>query len=114
MTGEGERNVQWVELEPQGKGYLLKEALITEEQLGSHCRMFSRVILKPGCELGYHKHQDETETYYILSGKGTYNDNGTKIPVVTGDVTFCDSGSSHGIENTGNEDLCFIALILEK
>ena len=75
--------------------------------------MFSRVTLEPGSDLGYHEHHGETETYYLLEGKGVYNDDGSLIPVEAGDVTFCEDGHGHGVENTGDTDLVFIALILK-
>lgn len=92
----------------------MKEALITGEELGQHCKMFSKVTLCPGCELGHHEHHGETETYYILSGKGIYDDNGREIPAEPGDVFFCKDGDGHGIKNEGTEDLTFVALILKK
>ena len=65
----------------------------------------------PGCSLGYHEHHGESETYYIIKGQGEYDDNGTKRPVTVGDKTFTPDGCGHGIANTGDEDLVFMALI---
>lgn len=96
-----------------GAGYITKEGLITPEQLGEHCRMFSRVTLKPNCEIGHHDHHGEAETYYILSGKGMYEEDGVSIDVEAGDVTYCADGHGHGIKNTGDEELAMVALILK-
>ncbi len=74
--------------------------------------MYARAILVPGGEVFYHQHEGESESYYILSGKGIYNDNGTEMEVEAGDITFTPSGGSHGIKNEGEEDLHFIALIV--
>ncbi|MDD3746500.1 MAG: cupin domain-containing protein [Anaerostipes sp.] len=60
----------------------------------------------------YHVHENEGEAYHILSGKGLYDDNGTKYEVEAGDTTYTMSGQGHGIENIGNEDLVIIPLIL--
>lgn len=114
MTKKGERKVEYVEKVNGGAGHIQKEALITGEELGEHCKMFSQVTLKPFCELGHHEHYDETETYYILSGNGMYEDDGKAIPAEPGDVFFCNDGCGHGIKNTGLEDLVFVALILKK
>ena len=57
------------------------------------------------------KHHGESETYYIIKGQGEYDDNGTKRPVTVGDKTFTPDGCGHGIANTGDEDLVFMALI---
>ncbi|HAX51741.1 cupin domain-containing protein [Muricomes intestini] len=113
MTKAGERKVETVERANGGAGFIMKEALLTPEQLGSHCGMFSQVTLKPNCELGYHEHHGETETYYILSGRGMYDDDGKAVPIGAGDVLFCEDGKGHGAKNTGNEDLVFVALILK-
>ena len=40
------------------------------------------------------------------------NDNGTKYEVHPGDTTFTCDGAGHAIENIGDEDLVFMALIL--
>ncbi len=77
-------------------------------------RVFSHLHLKPGCEVGWHVHQGDGETYYILRGRGLYNDNGTEVEVGPGDVTFVDSGEGHALLNNGEEELEAIALILFK
>ena len=64
--------------------------------------------------LSFHEHHGETETYYILSGEGSYNDGEKSFPVKTGDVTFCPDGSGHALDNTGDTDLVFMALIIKK
>ena len=114
MTKHSEREIIRAEHVNGGAGHLLKEALILPEQMGEHCSMFSRVTLEAGCALGYHEHHGETETYYILSGNGIYNDNGTDVEVEAGDVTFCEDGCGHGLRNCGDDDLSFVALILKK
>ena len=89
MTKKSERQPIKAENVAGGAGYILKEELIKGEQLGAYCKMFNEVTLKPGCEIGYHEHHGETETYYLTKGAGIYNDNGKEYPVEVGDVTFC-------------------------
>ncbi len=112
MTRAEERTIVKAEHVNGGAGYILKEALLQKEELGEHCRMFTRVTIPARCGLGYHEHHGETETYYILSGRGVYNDNGTEVPAEAGDVFFCKSSAGHGLVNTGDYDLSFVALIL--
>ena len=114
MTRAGEREVVKVEHVNGGAGFIMKEGLLNQGELGEHCKMFSKVTLPPYCELGHHEHHGETETYYILSGNGMYDDNGKALPAAAGDVFFCKDGDGHGIKNTGAEDLTFVALILKK
>ena len=74
---------------------------------------FALARLKVGEEVELHKHEGECEYYYIISGKGIYNDNGKMADICPGAVTFTPSGESHGIKNTGDEMLEFIALIIK-
>lgn len=95
-----------------GKGHILIKRLLGEKELNGKCGLYAEVTIEPGCSLGYHEHHNESETYYILSGVGNYNDNGTVRPVQAGDVTFTPDGCGHGLENTGDTDLVFMALII--
>ena len=113
MTSKGERTVSKREKMAGGEGYTLIEQLLSDKQRGPGCRMFSEVTLEPGCSLGCHEHHGESETYYILSGEGLYQDNDRQYPVKTGDVTYCADGGAHGLQNTGDSDLKSIALILK-
>ena len=97
-----------------GKGHVLIKHILGEKEMNGKCGLYAEVTLEPGCSLGYHEHHGETETYYILSGEGIYEDNGTKIPAKPGDVFFCKDGDGHGIRNDGEEDVVFAALILKK
>lgn len=95
-----------------GKGHVLIKHLLDAEQMKRSARMYAEVTLEPGCEIGFHKHTNESETYYVLAGSGDYNDNGTIRKVGVGDVTFTPNGFSHGLLNTGTENLVIMALIL--
>ncbi|MBB5336787.1 cupin domain-containing protein [Pectinatus brassicae] len=95
-----------------GKGHILIEHLITPAEMKDKCQMFAKVTLEPHCSLGYHQHVGNNETYHIIEGTGLYNDNGKEITVQSGDTTFCPDGEYHGIENTGDSNLVFMALII--
>ncbi len=90
----------------------VRNLLNNAEELNGKGRVFAHTTLNPGSGIGFHIHNGESETYYILSGEGEYNDNGTLCSVVAGDVTHTPSGEGHGIRNTGVQPLEFIALIL--
>lgn len=96
-----------------GKGEVVKKHILGAAELNDKTRMFAEITLAPGCSIGRHEHRGESETYYILAGAGTYDDNGARRRVSAGDVTFTPSGKWHGLENTGTENLVFIALILK-
>ena len=85
-----------------------------DEEMYGKGRVFRHLSLAPGCGIGWHVHKGDGETYYILKGRGLYNDNGVETEVGPGDVTFVDSGEGHALLNNGEEELEAIALILYK
>jgi len=82
------------------------------EEMHGKGRVFNHLFLAPGCEVGWHVHHGDGETYYILRGRGEYSDNGTIVPVGPGDVTYVGDGEGHSLKNTGTEPLEAVALIL--
>ena len=95
-----------------GNGFVKSKPLLATEEFLGKGRLFAHNIIPPGSSLGFHKHEGDFETYYILCGEGTVNDNGVLKPVKAGDLVYTAPGESHGMENTGTEDLEYIALIL--
>jgi mannose-6-phosphate isomerase-like protein (cupin superfamily) len=77
-----------------------------------NARMFAEITLNPGCSIGYHKHESETEYYFIVSGTGTVNDDGKEVAVNPGDSVITGNGASHSIKNTGSAPLVFHAVIV--
>lgn len=73
---------------------------------------FRKRVLQPGSAIGYHL-QKEDEIYYILSGKGIMQMNGETFAVEAGDAILTRPGSSHGLQQTGAEDLV-ILIVYEK
>lgn len=104
--------VERVENMAGGQGHTIIKRLLDEKQLNGKCRLYAEVTLEPGCSLGYHEHHGESETYYIISGKGIYSDNGNLRMVGPGDVTFTPDNCGHGLTNSGDENLVFMALII--
>lgn len=99
-------------LNSEGKEKMLKTNLADFDGWDPKVRLFSLIEVKHGEEVDFHTHIGESETFFILSGKGVYNDNGNKVEVTPGMVTFTPSGEGHSIKNTGDEKLVFIALIV--
>lgn len=76
------------------------------------CRVFSEITLHPGCEIGYHKHEKEFEIYHVLKGVGTLKDDDVDYIFKAGDTHCCYDGSSHGVVNTGIEDMIILAIVM--
>lgn len=94
-----------------GTGTIEKEILMDPSAFQGNNDLFAQITLHPGCAVPVHQHLGNNETYYLLQGEGEYTDEDKKLNVKAGDVTFCADGGTHGLKNTGKEDLVFIALI---
>ncbi len=97
----------------EGFGEITVRSLLNgPEEMAQKGRVFAHTTVWPHAGIGYHVHHGDSETYYILSGTGRYNDNGTVTIVHAGDVTYTAPGEGHGIEAIGDEPVEMIALIL--
>lgn len=97
-----------------GKGELHFEDWLLPEEAKGHGRVFGKVVIPPGCSIGYHQHQGEFEAFLVLEGKGLVNDNGEETVLYAGDMNLCKEGDYHGIENIGEDNLVLQALIMNQ
>lgn len=95
-----------------GNGMVQMKVLATAEEMYNNARLFNHVTIQPGCSIGYHAHDHETEFYYILSGQPVFNDNGTEVTLHPGDITKTGYGQSHSMENRGDAPVELLALII--
>ena len=86
--------------------------LTDRDGLYGHGRLFAHITVDPGCSIGYHAHNHETEFYYILKGDAVFNDNGQEVQVHPGDICSTGYGQSHSLENRSTEPVELIALIV--
>ncbi len=86
--------------------------IVSKEHLPAKTRLFSLITLEKGCSIGKHEHNGESEIYYVLSGEGEINDNGTIRRFAKGDCAVCNSGKYHAVSNSNDEPLKFIAAII--
>ena len=82
-----------------------------EELLGKG-RFFARMTLEPGCSIGEHTHEGDSEIFIVERGCPTYNDGGTLVEAKPGDVLICPAETNHSIANNTDETVDIIALIV--
>lgn len=81
--------------------------------------------LDPGCSIGYHSHEANSEIIYILSGEARClydverDRNGANDPkeerLVPGQCHYCPKGHSHSLINaSATEPLTFFAIVPEQ
>ena len=117
------RKVKAVEVEggfPESKGKRYMYHIVSKEELNGHGRLYARVVMPAGSSVGWHKHEHDTEPYYILKGEADFyegdSENGERIKthVTAGDVCLINVGQWHAIENNSGEEMEYMALIYNK
>jgi mannose-6-phosphate isomerase-like protein (cupin superfamily) len=79
--------------------------------------LFLQYDIPPGASEGVHTHGPDRaegawdEFYYIASGTGRMNIDGTERPVAPGDSIHTPLGVAHGIENTSRDDRLRVFLV---
>jgi mannose-6-phosphate isomerase-like protein (cupin superfamily) len=94
-----------------GNGKAALTALARE--IPKNLRLYTMVRLVPGSSIGYHVHENETELFHFISGYGMVDDNGFRLAVSAGDTLSTPNGSGHSVENNGEGDLVFLAVIVK-
>ena len=69
--------------------------------------------IHPGGTIGLHKHETSDDINYILVGEGKAICDGQEELLSPGMCHICKKGSEHSIENTGDEDLIFLTVVVE-
>ncbi|MBP3985750.1 cupin domain-containing protein [Pseudoxanthomonas helianthi] len=68
---------------------------------------FRKRVLGKGAGIGLHQHHKD-EIYYVVSGSGIYELDGTSQRVQAGDAMLTRPGSTHAIRQDGDEDLVLL------
>ena len=98
-----------------GDGYILMMPILTQEELMGHGKLYNHVIIPPHCGIGWHIHTGNTEPYYVIKGKGIFEDNDhTETEIHPGDVCVIEVGQSHAIKNPFDEPLEIMALVINE
>lgn len=70
--------------------------------------------IHPGGSIGMHTHETNDDINYILSGTGKAVCDGIVESLSAGTCHICQKGSAHSIENTGEEDLVMLTVVVER
>ena len=95
-----------------GDGTVELTSFASSEELYNKGRLFANITLKPGCSIGYHVHEKDSELFYLMKGEALYNDNGVECTVSAGDVMLCPAGAGHAIANKSEETVELCAVIV--
>ena len=62
----------------------------------------------PGASVLLHRHHEPEETYYVLSGQGRMQIDGSESALGPGSAVFIPSNARHAVQCTGAEPLVFV------
>ena len=97
-----------------GDGVVEIKRMLTPEEMYEKGRLYSMLTMEPGSSIGYHVHEGEMESFYVIRGEAEYQDGGETVRLQPGDVTLTQAGEGHSIKSVGSEPLEVIAQILYK
>ena len=95
-----------------GDGTVKITNFMEKEEFYGKGRLFSRITLEPGCSIGWHIHETDSEIFFVERGCPVYNDGGEEKQAYPGDVLICPAGTGHSIANRTDETVDVIALIV--
>ena len=101
-----------VERMRDGDGAVIIERLLTPEELYEKGRLYATLTLEPGSSIGYHIHEGEMESFYVVCGKAEYIDGDKTVTLMPGDTTLTRSGEGHSVKSIGDTALVVVAQIL--
>ena len=108
----GSHVVERVEKMRGGEGAVSVERLLTPEEMYGKGRLYAILTLEPGSSIGYHVHEGEMESFYVVSGEAEYIDGSETVLLYPGDTTLTPADTSHSIKSIGSTPLKLIAQIL--
>lgn len=95
-----------------GSGTIEIDHFVTSAELNDKGRLFAKITVNPGCSIGYHVHEADSEIFYVIKGTAEYDDNGTATTITEGDIVICAVGEGHSVTNNTEEAVELIALVL--
>ena len=76
------------------------------------CKIMRSTLTKDST-IRLHKHEDDSEILYILSGKGYAICDGKREELSKGVVHYCPKDSEHTVINTGDTNLEMYAIVIK-
>jgi mannose-6-phosphate isomerase-like protein (cupin superfamily) len=71
----------------------------------------AHAVLKPGMASLPHLLKESSEVYFILEGRGVMHIDNESATVAQGQAVYIPPGSKQYIQNTGTDDLKFLAIV---
>ncbi|MCK5843979.1 MAG: cupin domain-containing protein [Victivallales bacterium] len=89
----------------------IKKLWDPETELKANNRLFAKLVLNPGSSIGFHRHDNEEEVFFVIRGAAEADDDGNTVTLNPGDTILTGNGSGHSIKSVGSEPLELLAVI---
>src|SRR5690554_3856370 len=97
-----------------GEGDILLLHRFNQEEMFDKCSFCAEIFFAPGQSMGFHKHEDEIEIIYILSGEIVYVENdGSERTIYPGSMALVGAGQGHGMRNDSKKDTKILSMVIE-
>lgn len=97
----------------EGEGLCRHVTVFSDEEMNAPLRFINYTVLPPNASFGMHRHGNDNEFYVVLSGAGIYYQDGEESPVQQGDIMMNSPYGTHGIRNTGGEEMALLVFECE-
>jgi mannose-6-phosphate isomerase-like protein (cupin superfamily) len=78
------------------------------EDFDSNLSFVDYVEVPANCSIGEHRHGNNEEVYFIVSGSGLMRVDGTEFEVKKGDLIPNEPGGTHSLSNHAVDPLCVL------
>ena len=108
--------------DPNARIFKIEDHIVVGEAYQRSSRLYvgddfrtTLITISPGQAQETHKHPETSHAWFIVSGKGEIEmEVGKRVPVEPGWFSVHPSNSVHGLYNTGDQNLTYIALSVGK
>ena len=95
-----------------GNGEIILKHRLEKDEMFGKCRLCAELTIEPGCSIGQHAHEGETEIFYVLEGElVSIGEDGSETVFRKGDVMSTGGGASHALRNDTDKDAVMLAVI---
>ncbi|MCL2056936.1 MAG: cupin domain-containing protein [Oscillospiraceae bacterium] len=95
-----------------GEGEIVINHRMEKDEMFGKCRLCAELVIAPGCSIGQHIHEAETEIFYVLEGElVSIGADGNETVFAKGDVMSTGGGGSHALRNDTDKNAVLFAVI---
>lgn len=91
-----------------------KKILFTLQDFGNDGHLLQEVIIPPNTKQRKHRHEKQTEVFYIISGSCEIYIDEEKFDACAGDAFICEPGDEHWLWNKSDKEFKLVVFKINK